>query len=120
MQALRPARVRSGSSTSGYGSMMFRHVVLFRWDPVSSEAAKDAVASALGELPGAIPTIRAYHFGADVGINSGNFDYAVVADFDDEAGYVAYRDHPAHRAVIADRIAPIVAERAAVQYDTGD
>jgi hypothetical protein len=99
---------------------MFRHVVLFRWDPDASDADRDAVGAALGELPGAVPTIRAYHFGADAGINYGNFDFAVVADFDDAAGYVAYRDHPAHRSVIADRIAPIVAERAAVQYETGD
>ncbi len=95
-------------------------MVLFRWDPGATEAEKDAVSSALGDLPGAIPTIRAYHFGADAGINDGNFDYAVVADFDDATGYVAYRDHPAHHAVIADRIAPILAERTAVQYEAED
>ena len=44
----------------------------------------------------------------------------MVADFDDVEGHVIYRDHPAHRAVIAERIAPIVAERVAVQYETVD
>ena len=40
----------------------------------------------------------------------------MVADFDDADGYRVYRDHPAHVAVIAERIRPILAGRAAVQY----
>ena len=48
---------------------------------------------------------------------SGNFDLAVVADCDDVAGYRAYATHPAHLAVIAERIRPILADRAAVQYE---
>jgi hypothetical protein len=99
---------------------VFRHVVMFRWKPEASVADQDAVAAGLGELRAAISTIRAYRFGADSGINEGNFDFAVVADFDDAEGYLAYRDHPAHRALIAERISPIVAERSAVQYDVGD
>ena len=62
----------------------------------------------------------AYRFGADAAVNDGNFDYVVVADFDDVAGYLAYRDHPAHQAAITEHIAPIVAERAAVQYQLED
>jgi hypothetical protein len=96
---------------------MFRHVVLFRWTPGATVAQKAAVTAALEALPSAIPSIRAYHVGADAGVNDGNHEYAVVADFDDVAGYLAYRDHPEHRAVIAERIAPILAERAAVQYE---
>jgi hypothetical protein len=47
----------------------------------------------------------------------GNFDFAVAADFDDVDGYLAYRDHPEHRAIVTEFIQPIVAERAAVQYE---
>jgi hypothetical protein len=99
---------------------MFRHVVLFRWTADASESDKRRVAEALRRLPGVIPEIRSYRFGADAGVNEGNVDFAVVADFDDVAGYLAYRDHPAHRAVIADQIAPILSERAAVQFEAGD
>ncbi len=95
---------------------MIRHVVLFRWRPDASIADQETVAAAIGELPSVIPTIRAYRFGTDAGVNDGNFDFAVVADFDDVEGYLAYRDHPQHRAVIAERIAPIVAERVGVQF----
>jgi hypothetical protein len=40
----------------------------------------------------------------------------VTADFDDEAGFFAYRDDPAHREIIARTIAPIMAQRVAVQF----
>ncbi|MFG1945598.1 Dabb family protein [Nonomuraea sp. NPDC048826] len=95
---------------------MIRHVVLFTWSAEATEEQKAAVAAELSELPGQIPQIRSYRFGPDAGINAGNYDFAVVADFDDEAGYVVYRDHPAHQAVIADHIKPILGTRAAVQF----
>lgn len=98
---------------------MLRHVVLFRWRADAAAAAKAAVATGLAALPAEIDTIRAYRFGPDVGLAADNFDFAVVADFDDEAGYLAYRDHAAHRQLIAEHIAPIVATRVAVQYVTG-
>jgi hypothetical protein len=95
---------------------MFRHVVLFSWAGDPTEAQKQALADELGQLPGLIDAIRRYQFGPDAGINPGNCDFAVVADFDDADGYLVYRDHPAHRKVIEDYINPIVARRSAVQY----
>jgi Stress responsive A/B Barrel Domain len=41
----------------------------------------------------------------------------VVADFDDLSSYLAYRDHPAHRAVTEESIMPIHRGRACVQYE---
>jgi Stress responsive A/B Barrel Domain len=97
---------------------MIRHTVMLRWKPGTTPADIAAATEGLGGLPGAIPEIREYHFGHDIGVNSGNFDFVVVADFADTDDYVAYRDHPLHRAIIAERILPHVAERAAVQFDT--
>lgn len=99
---------------------MFRHVVLFRWSPEATEEAKAAVTAGLDALPAAIPSIAAYRHGPDAGLAEGNWDYAVVADFADEAGYVAYRDDATHQALIAQQIAPIVAARAAVQHHVAD
>ncbi len=97
---------------------MIRHTVMFRWKPGTTPADVAAVTEGLGGLPAAIAEIREYRFGHDIGINSGNFDFVVVADFADVDDYIVYRDHPLHRALIADRIAPLIAERAAVQFDT--
>ena len=95
---------------------MFRHVVLFRWTEDATEAQKHALAGELRKLPAAIDAIRLYHVGPDAGINPANLDFAVVADFDDRDGYLAYRDHPVHRDVVANYVDPIVAHRFAVQY----
>ncbi len=95
---------------------MFRHVVLITWTPDATETQKGAVASELGKLPGVIDVIRGYQFGPDAGINPGNCDFALVAEFDDVNSYLVYRDHPVHRKVIDDTISPIVASRSAIQY----
>ncbi len=94
---------------------MFRHLVLFRWGPAATPDAVDAVTAGLAALPGRIEAIRSYRFGPNTGVDTGNFDYGVVAEFDDEAGYLTYRDHPDHRRLITDLVAPLVAERVAVQ-----
>jgi Stress responsive A/B Barrel Domain len=94
----------------------FRHVVLFAWAEGTTTGQQEEVASRLVALPELISEIRAYSVGADVGVNPGNFDFAVVADFADQDGYLAYRDHPAHRAVVDQYVTPIVARRAAIQY----
>jgi stress responsive alpha/beta barrel protein len=96
---------------------MIRHVVLFTWTPEATEEQKRAVHAGLATMPAAIGAIRAYKFGPDAGINPANCDYAVVADFDDAAGYVSYRDHPEHRALVENYISPIVASRAAIQFE---
>lgn len=96
---------------------MIRHVVLFRWVPEATQEQKERVASELRRLPSVVPSLRAYHVGSDVGVNQGNFEFAVAADFDDVDGYLAYRDHPEHRAIISQFIQPIAGQRAAVQFE---
>jgi hypothetical protein len=95
---------------------MFRHVVMFRWADGVDDAHVAEVARRLDELPRLISVIETYRHGPDAGVNTGNFDYVAVADFDSADDYVTYRDHPVHAAFIADMIAGRVAERAAVQY----
>jgi Stress responsive A/B Barrel Domain len=95
---------------------MIRHVVLFTWVPEATSEQKQRVADELRTLPPQISGLHAYHVGPDAGIIDGNADFAVVADFDDQASFLAYRDHPAHRAVVEQTIVPIARQRTAVQY----
>ena len=97
----------------------FRHVVLFTWNDSVDDEHLAAVEAGLATLPGLIPEIAEYRFGVDAGVNEGNFDFAVVADFASVDDYLVYRDHPDHRALIADLITGHVATRAAVQYSLG-
>jgi hypothetical protein len=96
---------------------MIRHVVMFRWTQDATEEQKQRVAAELSRLPALLPVLRAYRMGADLGVSEGNFEWAAVADFDDLDGYLTYRDNPEHRAIIAEFIRPIIAERAAIQYE---
>jgi len=98
---------------------VFRHVVMFRWSDDVDVAHVAAVEAALAELPASISSLRSYRFGADARVNDGNFDFVVTADFDDVDGYIAYRDHPDHLAMIDRLIKGRVAERAAVQFEAG-
>lgn len=97
---------------------MFRHVALFSWTPESTDQQRAAVASALAELPAVIPELRSFRFGPDAGLDPGrNHDFAVVADFESIDGYLVYATHPAHVRVITELLRPILAGRAAVQYE---
>lgn len=96
---------------------MIRHIVLFRWQPGTTAAQLADVRSGLAALRDEIPGIVDYRFGDDAGINDGNLDFAVTADFATFDDYVTYRDHPAHAAFISEHIRPIVAERCAVQLE---
>ena len=99
---------------------MFRHVVLLKFVAEATAEQRQAVLDGLATLPAQIPELRSYVFGPDAGVNERNFDLAVVADCDDVDGYRVYAGHPAHLAVIAESIRPILADRAAVQYQVGD
>jgi Stress responsive A/B Barrel Domain len=94
----------------------FRHVVMFRWNDDVDAAHVAAVEAGLSTLPGLVPQIAEYRFGIDAGVNEGNFDFVVVADFASVDDYLVYRDHPDHRALIAELVTGHVATRAAVQY----
>jgi hypothetical protein len=96
---------------------MIRHVVAFRWIPEATDEQVDALTAALQRLPARIPEVRSFACGPDIGVNEGNWDYAIVAEFDSVEDHTVYRDHPDHRAVIDTEVAAIRAERVAVQYE---
>jgi hypothetical protein len=92
---------------------------MFRWAEHVDADHVQRVRDALDALPAAIPEIRRYVHGSDVGVSEGSFDYVVVADFDSVADWRVYREHPTHLLMIEELITGHVAERAAVQYQTG-
>jgi len=82
--------------------------------PEATAEQRRAVEDGLAALPAQIPELRSYVIGTDVGASAGNFDV------DDVDAFRRYIDHPAHMAVVVERIRPIVADRAAVQYEVPD
>jgi hypothetical protein len=96
---------------------VLRHVVLMRWKPGTSDDQKQAVREGLAALPAAIPQIRNYQFGDDAAIAEGNFEFAIVADFDNRSDFQSYAAADAHQKLITERIRPILQDRAAAQFE---
>ena len=99
---------------------MFRHVVLLKFSDAADESHRTLLIEQLRALPGLIPEIRDYTVGEDAGVNEGNHDIVVVADFDDVDAYLVYRDHAEHQRVIRELIVPVLASRSAVQHHVVD
>jgi hypothetical protein len=98
--------------------MPFRHVVLLRWADDVPDGHVERVRSGLDALPSQIPQIRSFLHGSDVGVSEGNYDYVVVADFDNVRDWRAFREHPSHLVFMEEHIKGKVKDRAAIQYQT--
>jgi hypothetical protein len=96
---------------------MIRHVVLFTWTDGMTDEMELQFAAELSALAPTLPGVRSYHAGPDAGIVEGNFDFAVVADFDDADSYLAYRDNADHQDIISRYSRPRTKARASVQYE---
>ena len=105
------------TSGAAYDPRMFRHIVLLTFTDDTGDEAVQQVVDQLRTLPSRIPAIRSYTVGRDAGLADGNAHLSAVADFDDVAGYLEYRDHQAHQDVIATYIRPVLAGRSAIQYE---
>jgi Stress responsive A/B Barrel Domain len=98
--------------------MPFRHVVLLQWADDVPEDHVDQVRAGLDALPPQVPQIRTFLHGTDVGVSEGNYDYVVVADFDNVQDWRAFREHPAHVLFMEEHITGKLKGRAAIQYQT--
>jgi hypothetical protein len=94
---------------------------MFRWQPEMPQGQVERIVAALAALPAAIESIRSYACGPDVGAaGAANYDFAVVATFDDIDGWRAYDTHAEHERVRAEVVRPWIAERASVQFESPD
>lgn len=95
---------------------MLRHIVMIKLKADAPASAAKSLEEGLSQLPGAIPEIKQYAFGPDLGLRGGNFDFCLVADFEDEEAFRRYVSHPNHQAFVAERLEPVTEQRVAVQF----
>lgn len=95
--------------------MSFTHIVSFKWTDSTYDAAP--VAEALSTLVAGFDGVQKYICGPDIGLSPGSFDFAVVGVFDDRDSWTVYRDHPEHKRIISEMIAPYVDTRVVVQLE---
>ena len=91
---------------------MIRHIVLWKFRE-GTEAAQEEFLTALQGLYGVIPEIRNCEVRKNV--TAGEYDAALIADFDDHAALERYLADPRHVAVSA-LCKAIRTDRAAVDY----
>jgi hypothetical protein len=101
---------------SGGGSTMLRHIVLFKWKPDTSPEQIQETEAGFAGMRDSIKVVRSMHFGPDLDLMEGTYDYAMVADFDSEADWRSYRDHPDHIAFFQ-RFGHLAAGVARVQFE---
>lgn len=95
---------------------MVKNMVVLKLNEQATEERLAALEAALSALPGKIEHIRSYAFGRNLGVVPGTWDFGIVSEFDDEAGYLAYAEHPEHQHVVTEVLRPLIAERASVQF----
>jgi len=97
---------------------MIGHVVTFTFTEQAPVGHASTVWAALKALPQTVPSLKRIEGGPDAGIvDSGNAQLAIVAYFDDAAGWHAYQEHPDHQRVAKELIRPLLASRSAVQFE---
>ncbi|MGO4689944.1 Dabb family protein [Glaciibacter sp. 2TAF33] len=97
---------------------MIRHVVswqLAATDPDERAAHATRIAAGLSGLVGVVDDIRSLEVGADV-VGGGNWDVALVADFDDVDALERYAAHPEHQKLVG-FIRSVTAQRMAVDFE---
>ncbi|MCD2196055.1 Dabb family protein [Actinomycetospora endophytica] len=99
--------------------MAVTHVVMFTWvdgtTPETVENLRSRLQDWIDRGEG-LDGLTAWYAGTDLGLAAGNAEFAVSGTFVDQPAYERYRDHPEHRAIISEHIAPHIAVRSAVQF----
>jgi heme-degrading monooxygenase HmoA len=96
---------------------VIKHVVLLTWNEDVSQEQIDTVTAEFRALGDEIEEVAGYEFGQDARIYKGNADYALVAEFKNEADLKAYVVHPRHQELLAKVTGPILKSFLSVQFN---
>ncbi|WP_326696865.1 Dabb family protein [Streptomyces sp. NBC_01754] len=92
-----------------------RHIGTLTLRPDTGADARTAIRDGLDALVGQVPGLLAMRVHEDAGLRDGTADLVFLADFGDEDAWRAYADHPAHLALAASVIRPVLAGAVFVQ-----
>jgi hypothetical protein len=77
---------------------------------------REAFIAAMSQLPAKIAGVESFRSGTDLGLNPGNSDVAIVAEFPDGNAWKAYIEAPAHVAFVENHVIPLCAAWGAIQF----
>lgn len=105
---------------------MLRHVAMGRWIEGVVEEQRQAAIAGLRELTRTVEHLGTVAVHRDSGLaREGEVDHApvdnhdviVVGDFPDWRRFREYMEHPEHRKLSAERLALVLTDTAAIQYE---
>ncbi len=99
---------------------MLRHIVLLQWQESVGESERTQMLDGLRELIEILPGVAASVVATNLELSPGSHDAALVVDFEDEAAWRSYQDNPAHKAFVAEHLAPNLSNRSAIQVAVAD
>ena len=92
---------------------MIRHVVLARFKPGVTDAQIEALVTAMRSVH--VEGLRSLTCGPTAALRPGGWDYALVADFDDEEAYLRYDTDAAHTRIREELVPDLMEEAARAQ-----
>jgi len=96
---------------------MFTHIGMLTLVESATDGDRAAIATGLTSLVGQIDGLVSARVATDLGLTEGNADVLFLLEFASEEAWRAYAVHPAHKAVIASAIGPVLASKVFVQAD---
>ena len=99
---------------------MFNHVGHLTLSPDATDEQVEAILTGLLGLPGQVDGLLEAQVVRDAKLVDGNATLRFHMRFDSRASWEAYKTHPAHVAVIADHIGPVLGSKAFVQFHDAD
>ncbi len=94
---------------------MITHVWSMTFTPDATPEQRSALIAAMAELPAKIEGVESFRSGSDLGLNPGNAEVGIVAEFADEQAWRNYLAAPAHVAFVDDHVNAVCATWSAFQ-----
>lgn len=91
------------------------HMITFTWKPGTTGEEVDAFHSRIVEFAGRSAGLQMFFAGVDAGLMEDNVAYGIVAKFESQQAFEAYRSDPEHLLIIDEALMPIVSGRSRMQ-----
>lgn len=87
---------------------MLTHIGILTLEETATNEQRQAIVDGLTALVGVVPGLQNAEVATDLGVTPGNASLIFQLTFDSTDSWRAYGAHPAHKAIITERIAPVL------------
>ena len=93
---------------------MITHIWSMTFTEQATAEQRTAFVEAMAALPSQIEGVASFRSGVDLGLNPGNYDVSIVAEFTDEQAWRSYIEAPAHVDFVENHVTPLCASWGAI------